>query len=80
MSLKKLDIGGSFRGSFQQHMLQNNFEWLVITFEHLVVLVSLPLHHKDPFDRIMIPQAIREQIPVVGCDVAFDAYPVRWLW
>lgn len=80
MSLKKLDIGGPFPGFFPQHMLRNNFEWLGIAGEHLDVLVSLPFHHKDPFDRIIISQAIREQIPVVGCDVAFDDYPVRRLW
>jgi PIN domain nuclease of toxin-antitoxin system len=80
VSLKKLDIGGPFPGFFQQHMLRNNFEWLGITLEHLEALVSLPFHHKDPFDRIILSQAIREQIPVVGCDVAFDDYPVRRLW
>jgi PIN domain nuclease of toxin-antitoxin system len=41
---------------------------------------TLPFHHRDPFDRLIIAQAIIEQIPVVSADTAFDDYPVKRLW
>jgi PIN domain nuclease of toxin-antitoxin system len=41
---------------------------------------SLPFHHKDPFDRLLIAQAIVENIPVVSADFAFDAYLVTRRW
>jgi PIN domain nuclease of toxin-antitoxin system len=80
VSIKKLDIGGPYRGFFPQHMLRNNFEWLPVTDDHLAALVGLPFHHRDPFDRLLIAQAIVEDIPVVGADPAFDLYPVRRVW
>lgn len=80
VSLKKLDIGGPFPGFFPQHMLRNNFEWLSITDNDFAAVSALPFHHKDPFDRLLIVQAMMEQLPIVSADPAFDAYPVTRLW
>jgi PIN domain nuclease of toxin-antitoxin system len=80
VSLKKLDIGGPYQGFFPQHMLRNNFEWLHTTDTHLSFLVALPFHHNDPFDRLMIAQALAEQIPIVSADTQFDPYGVQRLW
>jgi PIN domain nuclease of toxin-antitoxin system len=80
VSLNKLDIGGPFRGFFPQQMLRTNFEWLLITDDHLSVIANLPFHHKDSFDRLLIAQASVEGIPIVGGDVAFDPYAVQRLW
>ncbi len=80
VSLKKLDIGGPYRGFFPQHMVRNNFEWLPITDDHLAAVADLPFHHKNPFDRLLIAQASVEGIPLVSADAAFDPYPVRRLW
>jgi PIN domain nuclease of toxin-antitoxin system len=80
VSLKKLDLGTPYRGFIRQHMVRNNFELLQITDEHLAVLVDLPFHHKDPFDRLLIAQAMVEQIPLVSTDSILDAYPIRRLW
>lgn len=80
VSLKKLDLGAPHRGFIHQHMVRNNFELLQITDEHLAVLVDLPFHHKDPFDRMLIAQASYEQIPLVSADSQFDAYGVTRIW
>jgi PIN domain nuclease of toxin-antitoxin system len=40
----------------------------------------MPKHHKDPFDRLLIAQALVEAIPIVSVDAAFDAYGVTRLW
>jgi PIN domain nuclease of toxin-antitoxin system len=44
------------------------------------MLIHLPHHHRDPFDRLMIVQAMAELMRVVSSDEAFDAYPITRLW
>ncbi len=44
------------------------------------MLASLPLHHKDPFDRMIVAQAMAEQLPVLSADQAFDLDGVTRLW
>jgi PIN domain nuclease of toxin-antitoxin system len=80
VSVKKLDIGGPYRGFFHQHMLRNNFEWLTISDDHLAAVADLPFHHNDPFDRLLIAQAMVDGIPIVSADVALDPYGVPRLW
>jgi PIN domain nuclease of toxin-antitoxin system len=58
----------------------NNFDLLNIRVNHLNIVANLPLHHRDPFDRLIIAQAMVEQIPVVGTDEVFDSYPIQRLW
>jgi PIN domain nuclease of toxin-antitoxin system len=54
---------------------------LPYTADHALCLFDLPLHHPDPFDRQIIAQAIRENIPVVTCDEKFSLYKeVEVLW
>jgi PIN domain nuclease of toxin-antitoxin system len=53
---------------------------LPIKLPHLELIESLPLHHKDPFDRLLIAQAQVEGLTVVGVDAAFDRYGVNRLW
>ena len=44
------------------------------------MLTNLPMHHKDPFDRLLIAQVLAEQMPIVSVDVAFDAYGITRIW
>ena len=53
---------------------------LPITPVHAEATVQLLYHHKDPFDRMLIAQAIVEEVAIVSSDDAFDAYPVTRLW
>jgi PIN domain nuclease of toxin-antitoxin system len=43
-------------------------------------VISLPFHHRDPFDRLLIAQALVEGLPIVSADPAFDAYPIQRRW
>lgn len=61
-------------------LLLNRIELLPISLEHALQVAHLPPHHRDPFDRLLIAQAIREGIPLVSADQAFDAYPVQRSW
>ena len=45
-----------------------------------LLIMPLPPNHKDPFDRLLIAQAIAEHIPMISDDAAFDLYPISRLW
>lgn len=53
---------------------------LPITVQHAIGVSTLPLHHRDPFDRLLIAQALAEGIPLVTADEALGAYAVQRLW
>jgi len=76
----KLNLGEPTRPYLERAISRNHFKLLPITLEHATAVEGLPLHHKDPFDRLLIAQAIVEDIPIVSVDVAFDAYPIRRIW
>lgn len=58
----------------------NRIELLPIELRHTFEVARLPLHHRDPFDRLLIVQAITDGFPIVSADSAFDSYPVQRLW
>lgn len=53
---------------------------LAVTNAHLIALAALPFHHRDPFDRMLVAQALVEGLPIVTADPAFDAYGVEIVW
>jgi PIN domain nuclease of toxin-antitoxin system len=53
---------------------------LPISFADTVQVTNLQLHHRDPFDRILIAQAINNFLTLVSCDAAFTAYPIQLRW
>ena len=55
-------------------------EILTITFADTQIYKNLPLHHGDPFDRMIISQAINNSLTIVGCDQSFNDYPIQILW
>lgn len=79
-SLGKLSFNLPFEVFIIQQISLNNFDLLEIKIDHLTVVASLPLHHRDPFDRLLISQAMVEQLPVLSIDPAFDSYPIQRLW
>jgi PIN domain nuclease of toxin-antitoxin system len=58
----------------------NGLQLLPIELNHIFTLENLPQFHRDPFDRLLIAQAITEQIPLLSIDTVFDHYPVQRLW
>jgi PIN domain nuclease of toxin-antitoxin system len=79
-SIGKLNLGISIQELVDEQIINNGIELLSITTEHLAVVSNLTLHHRDPFDRLIIAQSMVEQIPIVGLDKIFDSYSVRRLW
>jgi PIN domain nuclease of toxin-antitoxin system len=78
-STGKLNFHLQFRILIEQQLSQNNFSLLNINLDHLAVVATLPSHHRDPFDRLLIAQSIVEKIPILSVDSAFDAYPIERL-
>jgi PIN domain nuclease of toxin-antitoxin system len=63
-----------------ESLAANDFEALLVTPAHVLALAPLPPHHRDPFDRLLIAQAIHEGLPVVSADPMFDRYPIESIW
>jgi PIN domain nuclease of toxin-antitoxin system len=55
-------------------------ELLPIRFEHILQLEALPPHHGEPFDRLLVAQAIAESLPILTHDAKIRQYPVKVLW
>jgi PIN domain nuclease of toxin-antitoxin system len=51
-----------------------------MTDDHFTFVVDVPFHHRDPFDRMLVAQALAESIPIVSADSQLDAYGVTRLW
>ena len=73
VSLGKLEMNLPFEG-LMDVILKNNIELLDITFSHTVKQYQLPFYHRDPFDRILISQAIVENMEIISRDSIFDTY------
>lgn len=80
VSLGKLVLDKSFERLFPEQLHFNRIEILDITVDSLTKLTTLPFHHRDPFDRLIIAQALVEGIPIIGADAAFDAYGISREW
>jgi PIN domain nuclease of toxin-antitoxin system len=71
-SLGKLKLKLTFSDVVRDHVGGNAMKLLHISPEHLDIVRSLPFHHKDPFDRLIIAQSRTENIPVLSRDEVFD--------
>lgn len=68
------------RAFFEHQLALNRFAESPIGLDTILFSTELPWHHRDPFDRIIIAEALRESIEVVSSDPKFDAYGVRRVW
>ncbi len=71
-SIGKLTVDGNLR----EHLSLQSFSELPVLGEHALAVRDLPLHHRDPFDRLLIAQAMCEGLTIVTADRAFAAYDV----
>jgi len=79
-SLGKLNLAKPFETMFPEQLQRNSIEILNIRIEHLNKLCTLPLHHRDPFDRLLTSQALVDGIPIISADPALDDYGVTRIW
>jgi len=70
----------NFPDDLEQVLQEDSFTLMPIGFQHLRTIERLPFLHKDPFDRMMIGQALAEGIPIATGDRIFAAYGVQIVW
>lgn len=76
----KLELPGPAHRVIPAQMARNGVLGLAVEHVHALATERLDLHHRDPFDRLLIAQATIEQLTIVTPDVAFDSYAVSTLW
>jgi PIN domain nuclease of toxin-antitoxin system len=80
VGLKKLTLSLPYRQWMQQAIADLGLSVLPITIDYADVQAALPWHHRDPFDRLIIAQALTEKVPIVSADAVFDPYGVTRVW
>jgi PIN domain nuclease of toxin-antitoxin system len=78
VALGKLQIEMGFNNFY--NYLNNQFKILNPNVKHLNTLIELPYYHNDPFDRLLIAQAITENISIISADQHFKSYPINVIW
>ena len=82
-SLRKLALPASLQQFVESHTARNDFGILQITAEHAETVAKLPFPksgHRDPFDRMIIAQAICHDLTIITRDAAFSDYPIQRIW
>ncbi|BAU15217.1 PilT protein domain protein [Leptolyngbya sp. NIES-3755] len=79
LGIGKLELQFSY-DELRNTLTQFGIEILSIQFEDTRQYLNLPLHHRDPFDRMLVAQAITRSLKLVSCDAVIDGYAVERLW
>ena len=80
LGLGKLQLPRPFGEVFPQQLETNGFELLPISCSHLNQNITLPFHHRDPFDRLLIAQALTDNLTILTRDPEFSKYQAAILW
>lgn len=80
LSLGKLKVARPLERFIPEQLTANGFRQLNIELRHVVRVAHLPFHHRDPFDRLLVAQALEEGVTLVSADPVFKTYGVRRLW
>jgi PIN domain nuclease of toxin-antitoxin system len=80
VQLGKLNLDISLSEIVKDQTKINDVQILPLKLSHIWTLDTLPYYHKDPFDRLLISQAITENLIILGVDSVFDSYPVQKIW
>jgi PIN domain nuclease of toxin-antitoxin system len=79
-SLGKLHLTQAPKEFISTRIQANSLTELPISMNHTYALQNLPLHHKDPFDRLLVAQALVNQIPLLSPDEQLSSYDIKRLW
>ena len=80
IQLGKLKLSRPLKELVDSQVETNDLKVLPVELAHVLVLDTLPFHHKDPFDRLLVAQANVEGAFLVSGDLVFLSYPVKLLW
>jgi PIN domain nuclease of toxin-antitoxin system len=79
-SLGKLELMPDWPEAIREELAVNSIKWLPIEMEHCFRIRSLTFHHRDPFDRLLIAQALCENMALMSCNSCFSNYRVDLVW
>jgi PIN domain nuclease of toxin-antitoxin system len=77
---KKYTLTKPFEEAMREAIDLNGFGYLHIEPKHTALLTTMVAHHNDPFDRLLVAQALAEDIPLVSADGRLDYYGVQRFW
>ncbi|UCF84697.1 MAG: type II toxin-antitoxin system VapC family toxin [Desulfobacteraceae bacterium] len=80
ISLGKISLKRGWLQTIQDEMVVNAIQWLPIEMPHCAELTKLPFHHRDPFDRLLIAQAMVEDMQLLSRDTHLSAYAIKRVW
>ncbi len=80
LSLGKLSLKRGWFKTIQEEMRTNAIQWLPVEMQHCVELTELPFYHPDPFDRMLIAQAMVEDLRLLSRDHRLSAYEIERIW
>ena len=80
MSLGKISLRDGWFQTIQEEMEINTIQWLPIEMAHCAEVSELPFHHRDPFDRMLIAQAIVEELKLLSRESRLSDYPIDLIW
>lgn len=80
VSFGKLLLAAPFAELIPEQLATNAIDILPIEVSDLSMLVQLPFHHRDPFDRLLAAQSLAKSLPLISGDTVFDHYQVERLW
>jgi PIN domain nuclease of toxin-antitoxin system len=78
--LGKYALPQPYQQFMESQIAMNGFRILHIEPKHTSLLTTMPLHHRDPFDRLLIAQALAENISIISGDSVLDAFGVLRIW
>ena len=80
ISIGKITMSNGWFTNLKDEMAFNAIQWLPIRTEHCAEIAELPFHHRDPFDRMLIAQAITENFSILSKDKKFSEYGIHCIW
>jgi PIN domain nuclease of toxin-antitoxin system len=78
--LGRLHVSGDLNTYLVRQLTENYTSVLPVHLSHALRVHALPDHHRDPFDRLLVAQAIVEEIPLLSADPRIARYPVEVVW
>jgi PIN domain nuclease of toxin-antitoxin system len=80
LSLGKLKMSMPLEGPFERLLARNGFRLIPVEYAHAARVAALPWHHRDPFDRLLVAQAMVEGMALLSHDGQLDAYGIKRIW
>jgi PIN domain nuclease of toxin-antitoxin system len=80
VSIGRLRFDRPVRQFLTDQLLASGFSLLSVEFRHVMRVAELPFHHRDPFDRLLVAQALETESIIISADRSFDAYGAKRVW